>query len=638
MSSTRVLQAASIASAVLVAGTAAAAGLEVSTQVSSRQVEVGQELQVQLSVFSDSDLSAPENTRLPVPPGLSVRGPQMGTQSQVSIANGRMTRRAGVNLTWLVTATKPGTYRLGPPSAEFAGSVARGQPISVEVVPAGSRPRLRGGFPFPFDPFDPFGGLGGPRMPGFPPDPDESDSPAAPQVPPEYQVAHAPDPIAFLITKATPREVVMGQVIAFKAYAYGGRGPFEGVDSNEPSREGFLGYPVEQATRVVPVQVPIDGTVFLAAQVSEMVLVPIRTGTLRIGSMRFGFGGRNYPPANGARGQIRQSAPIDVQVVEPPLAGRPVGYRLGDVGNYTLQARVEPRKIRQGDSLSVVATLEGVGNLPSKLMAPQRNGVEFAEPTLTNKVDAENGTLRGARVFSYVVRVDEAGDIDLGELRLPVYNADRKRYEVVRAALGQVTVEPDGSAQRPALQAKDEQDPLKNLLKPRTQLGPAPAKRYLTDSPLFGLWLLGGPALVLIGVGLGRSVRRFGALRQSQRATPQRLARRELELLDEAVRRSDLALVGAGVERAVHFAIEGLTGLKSRGVLRRELGRALVQRGLSPELAQETVALLEAAELARFVTAEADAAGRAPELLAQARQLVNALAAATLRRSERSEG
>lgn len=627
---------ASAAVAVLSVAAPVRAELRVSTQISTRQIEVGEELTVQLSVMSDGDLGSPTSTRLTGPPGLSVRGPRVGSQSQVSIVNGRMTRSTGVNLTWGVSANRPGTYRLGPPTADFGGERAQGQVITIEVVPAGTRQRPNRGFPFPFDPFDPFGQMGGrPRLPGFPFDPD-AEEPAAPQVPPEYQLEHAPDPIAFLIAKAAPKEVVLGQAVTFKAYTYGSRGGYEGVDVSEPGRDGFLAYPVEMPPQMNAVVVPLDNTNFFARQVSEMVLFPIRTGTLRIGAMRFGFGGRGYPATPGAPGLIRQSNPIDIRVVEPPVAGRPAGYRLGDVGNYTLTAQVDPRKIKQGDSIAVVAKLEGTGNLPSKLALPQQNGVEFADPTSIDKISAENGRVHGSRVFTYVVRVDAPGSVDLGELRLPYYNADKRRYEIAKASLGRIDVEAGDKGKAPsAVQALPE-DRLKSLLTPRTELGSAREASYLSDRPFFWAWLLAGPGLIVGGTGLSRLARRARERLRQQQSTPERLALRELELLNTAVKNGDVALVGAGVERAVHFAIEGVTLLKSRGVLRSELARELERRSVASDLAASVVSLLEATEAARFVREASPS--EAAELHTQGFAVVRRLTALGRRKSAEPSG
>jgi HEPN domain-containing protein len=466
-----------------------------------------------------------------------------------------------------------------------------------------------------------------PRFPGFPfgDDDQTEEEPRIPAAPPEYQVEHAPDPTAFLRARATPRKVVIGQAVSLKIYGYGSQGTYAEVSSNEPSREGFLAFDVDggpNANTAVPV--PIDGKVWLAHKTREMVLFPIRTGTLRIGSMRMGFQGRGYAPTPGALGLMRESPPIDITVVEPPLAGRPAGYHLGDVGQYTLTARVDPRSIKQGEAISVIARLEGTGNVPSKLQIPQQNGVDWPEPTVIDKLDADAGKVSGSRTFTFVVRLDRPGNIELGDITLPYYDADQQRYQIARAALGTIEVKPDPTAAQTASAQVSSDDRLRGLLAPRKQLGPfQTASTPLSEnSGFFGLLLL-GPFSVLAGTGLLRASKQLAQRLGASRATPARRAISELEAAREKARSGDLGATSAACERALHLALEGATGLKGRGVLRSELGSLLVERGLSQKNADEAVSLLEALELARF--AEGQAENEAQSLFLRAEVLVSSL-------------
>jgi len=145
------------------------------------------------------------DVRLPLPPGMTASQPSRSPQSQVSIINGQMSQRVGITLTWTVTASKAGSFKVGPPSATFAGERATGSPIPIEVVTGGTgggagpqRPR-RGFDPFNF--FDPFGQGNSPFPPGFnfrspfDDDPSEPQQPEEPTYPEELRVDKAPDPL-----------------------------------------------------------------------------------------------------------------------------------------------------------------------------------------------------------------------------------------------------------------------------------------------------------------------------------------------------------------------------------------------------------------------------------------------------------
>ncbi|HEY3498163.1 MAG TPA: BatD family protein, partial [Polyangiaceae bacterium] len=170
---------------------------------SASKVEVGQPFRVELSASAEGQ-DQPSNPRLPVPAGVSVNGPSVGTRTQVSLGMGGMRQSVSTTATWEVVASRVGTLRLGPPSVEAGGRRYTGNPIVVEVVPQGTLPpppRRPSRFD-PFGMFDPFGGSGFP--PGFfgqdaPNQPEE-----LPPVPEEFRVDQAPDPDAFLRAVAKP--------------------------------------------------------------------------------------------------------------------------------------------------------------------------------------------------------------------------------------------------------------------------------------------------------------------------------------------------------------------------------------------------------------------------------------------------
>lgn len=603
-----------VAVAGIVAAAPARADAEIETRVSARKVEVGEPFRLQMSVLAGGGekVSSP---RLAPPPGIAIEGPSVSTQSQVTIANGRMIQQTGISATWTLLASRPGVFRIGPPSVEVDGRLQRGEVVVVEVVPEGTggrarRPQRRA----PFDPFgmwrhfDPFGGQ---RFPQFPLDDPLQDLPPVPE---ELQTSRALDPLAFLIAKAKPTRVVLGQQVSLTIYAYGARGDFQGLGSTEPSREGFLAYEMKPDERSY--LVPIDGKVFTAKQVHALALFPIRTGTLRIGPASFGFLGGGYPRSRQGIGLLRESQPLEVVVVEPPLDGRPPGYRLGDVGRYTLTASVEPRRVRQGDAVSVVAKLEGTGNLPPTLVLPRQRGVEWLEPSTTEQIDAERGALGGQRTFTYVVKLDQPGKLDLGELTLPYYDPERRRYDIAKAVLGTVDVTPNPQAKSNEPSAMD---PLAGLLPPRVTPGPeASSRTYWADARAFWLALVLAPLSVLSASGVRSLAGRFAARRRERTSSPEQRASRELDLARRALAHDPKAAI-ASAERSVLLAIENATGIKARGLLRSELERELLARGLPEALARGIVAVLDAAERARFVGGAREIA---PELVLRAQQIV----------------
>jgi hypothetical protein len=610
-------------SAVLLTVTAGIAGAQVSmqAQTSGRRVEVGQTFQLEVQAMGNGQ-DTPSDPKLPVPPGFEVRGPSIATQLQQSMINGRVTRRVGISATWQLTPTRTGTFKIGPPSVQAGGTRHVGNVVTVEVVAQGSLPRARPGSPG-FDPFnwlDPFGG-GSPFPPGFfGPGADDQEE-QLPPVPEDLRLDQAPDPVAFLRAIVSPKHPVVGEQMTLKIYAYGSRGTFREAHTTEPSRADFLAYSVVEGAHGEDwVRVPIGDTVFYAVKIRELALFPLHSGKVIIGPMTMTFDGNRYR----SRAGITRSTPqLEIDVEEPPLAGRPPGYKLGDVGELTLEARVDPQKITAGDAVSVIAKLEGTGNIPISLNVPQRRGVDWLDPTLTERVGPEGSVVKGFRTFSYVVKLLEPGVIDLGELTLPYFDPRKRAYATLQAKLGTVTVSPNPNAARTKLPADDPREKALDLA-PRKTLAPfARASSPFMDDARFFWLLFGAPALVaMAGAGLSLGATLKKRLADAKAGAP-RLSLEALRAADEAAARDEVATTASAVERALFLGIEASTGLRARAFLREDLTRALTDAGLPEALRQRTLSLLDACENARFTGKAGDLPP--PRLAKDARECVSGL-------------
>jgi hypothetical protein len=584
------------------------------TELSARKVEVGERFNLKVTLPNASSVTGAE---LKLPPGVESSRPSVGTQMHMDLTSRSIQQTATV--TWTLRATQPGTFQLGPAQIKTESGQVSGSTVSIEVLPEGSVPKpvppLAGD---PFDPFDMLRNLGrSPLLPGFPPNfDDDFFRDQLPPVPEEFRVEHAPDPVAFLRARATPRRVVVGEQVNLSVLAYGSRGGWEATNASEPSRSDFIAYSLMDATRQLPSYlVEIDGRRYSAAKIADFALFPIKAGQLKAGAMSMGFGGRNYAP-NNPLGLPRRAEAVEISVVEPPLAGRPSGYRLGDVGRYTLTASVEPRQVEASGSISVVAKLEGVGNVPASLLLPEQRGVQFLEPQLLEQVAPRNGVVQGSRTFTYVVELREPGSIDLGELTLPYYDPKARAYAVARAALGTVTV--TGTAKPPSRAAEPSTHAaLKEPIRPPAQLGAsAPAPRYLASTPAFWAMLLGLPLLVVFGFAVSDAARLARARLSQRKSSLDTAIEDTLQALAKPESRLNPNRLAALAERALLASIEKATGVKARGLLKSELAPALSGAGLAQSQAESAARLLVTCDELRFAGEAIDVSAFAAEVQA----------------------
>lgn len=610
---------------------------EVSAQLvaSSAKVEVGRSFRVELTVSSDE--GAAESPRLTIPTGFGLRGPGISTRFSTSFNGWSATMRRELGATWEVTAPKVGVYTLGPAQAFVNGKAVTTNTLTVEVVAPGTLPpdpqsnnRQRPRSLFDDDDF--FSNFPGMGRPGRSPLDDllTRQADLYPEAPAEFRQATASDPTAFVVASVSPERAVVGQQVTLRIIAYGAVGRFRETDSREPRRPDFFSVPITESSEQQQMySVRVGETDYLAVKVREYALFPLKPGKLEIGPMKMAFYGSNYISRSSGRPIERESQPVFVDVTEPPATGRPLDYRLGDVGRFKLRATVNPTSVREGDSFSVVATLVGEGRLPESLLVPEQNGLEWLSPTITeqHKINKRR-RLEGQRTFTYIVKATRSGTIDLGSIHVPYFDPGQVKYASASASLGKLVVEPAPSVAEPGATTQPAPSPttpdlkLSELARARVSLRPFTPHGQWTNTPWLWPLMLGLPVGVVLAQLGGDRVRVFLRRRDAKRASLSKRSNVELDAARKLYSADDLSGATASLERAVFLAIEDATGLKARGVLRNQLADQLEGAGLDVTLARDLVQLLEALEAWRFTRQ-----GEVGQLLDTASKLVSQLRA-----------
>jgi len=597
--------------------------VEVGAKLSTDTVEVGEAFVLELSAMT-GDRTSFADPQLRLPAGLSASGPSVGSKSLVQMgANGTMFRR-GISAKWRLVASAAGSYTIPPPSIRAGGKVITVEAaLRVRVVAPGQKPPARQSA------FDPFG-LGSPfddPLDDFLKDAAKKreadvivDEPvenldALGEAGKALALARGDDPYLFLRVVPDRTKAVVGEQVTLRYLEYY-RVTNERFDEREPKLPDFLKVPLEdepgQAQRLTTA---VGGKLYFVQELDRVAVFPLRAGALHTGQVTAQF----RVPYLKNKTVSRASNDVVIEVREPPMQGRPAGYRVGDVGRFKLQATVTPKQTLAGETVSVTVKVEGRGVMPNALRVPERSGVEWFTPEKHDESDVQSGRVGGSRTFGYAVRVVDQGEVDLGWVELPHFDVEAAEYRVARAALGTVKVLPKpGASEAPKPTAPNEDDPFAGLpgLR-RTQRTFEPATTRAPSAPWF-VGLAAFPSLaVLLGSLALRGARNLAARRASRLAEPDHLARQALEELRRA---RDPAAIAGLAERAIHLAIEAATGLRSRGILLDELPAALAAHQVPDALAAEAHATLLAASELRYqpapdVSATEHLTGRAVTLV-----------------------
>ncbi|MCL2777341.1 MAG: BatD family protein [Polyangiaceae bacterium] len=571
----------------LVVRSAKAQEVQISASVDADRVELGDTVSYSLRV-TVSDNAMPSDPAPGRVAGFSVIGADSSPMQMHMNVNGRPSDMNSLVTTWLLRADKVGSFTLGPASATVKGMRRSASVLRVTVVPRG-----QGGSSRSRSPFDPFANnplrslLGTGREP-------ERES-LKPTADPKLNIDREPAKIAFLHATVDKTRAVLGEQITLSVYLYADPsvGGFRVADVHEATANDFVKRSlIDDETRTIDLGMALVGSRPWGVKlVRKSALFALKTGRLEIEPMSLAILGFRTE-------QQRQTEPLHVEVTEPPAVGRPPGYSLGDVGDFALAATVSPRSVEQGGAVGVTLEVRGTGNIPEKLVLPVVEGVEWLDASSQDKLGAtQSDRFGGTRTFSYVVRLHKPGAIDLGEVRLPYYDADRRNYSVARASLGIVDVKP--GQERSAADPETERL-LANLPLLRTTLEGQSTVSYLSDRAWFWALVFGLPIACTSTLGALAMVRKARERRADRTPSPHRVAKARRADAKAACEGSDAKAALGAIVRAIHAVVVAETGVNLRGASTTAARTELAGAGANDAAAKGVLDVLRACEDAQF--------------------------------------
>jgi hypothetical protein len=565
--------------------------IEMSAHVDADTLEVGDTVTYSLQVLVHGG-GAPSDPKPGTLTGFTLLGTSAMPIHMRSINNGVVDDVDGLTTSWSLRADHPGTFSLGPGQITVGATRRNGTPVRIKVFERGKGPPRRGGPPAadPFgsstlDPFKALFNLG---------DDDRQAEPVQPSADPKLAMNEARAPIVFLHATIDKARAVVGEQVTLSVYLYEDPYARQGrpSDVHEATATDFVKRSlIEDETRAVGVGTAmVGGKLWNVKLVRKNALFPLKTGHLTIEPMTM-----TLPQA---RVGLRASETLYVDVNEPPADGRPAGYAMGDVGDFSLQATVTPRTTPRDGAIGVTVELRGTGNLPGQLALPIVPGVEWLEQQTHDKLGPLSAEqFGGTRTFSYVVRLHQEGAVDLGEIKLPFYDAHKASYAIARATLGIVDVTPGGGRDAGADKAELV---LAGMPKERRALEAPRVETYLSERPAYWAALFGSPLACVLLLGVHGLFGRMREKRASAAPSPDRIARERRTEAEAAVRGDDGKAAMGAVARAIEAAVIAKTGVNLRGAPRSTAHAELEEAGAAPSDVEQVLGIMRACEDARF--------------------------------------
>ena len=346
-------------------------------------------------------------------------GPNRSVQSSYQIINGHTSSSSSITYTYIVVATKNGTYTIPAAHVVVDGKSIASNALTIKV--SGSSQGHSGNTTSPRQQ----------RQQDNEPELRDAGS-------------HISGSDLFIKVSANKKRVYEQEpiLLTYKVYTLVSLTQLEG---KMPDLKGFhtqeVDLPQQKSFKIET----LNGRPYRTVTWSQYVMFPQLTGKLTIPSITFNGivvqQNRNIDPFeaffNGGSGYVEVKkqiiAPsIDIQV--DPLPQRPANFS-GGVGKFSISAQLDKTEAKANDPISLRVIVSGIGNL-KLIRQPQ---VEFPkdfdkyDAKITDKTKLTANGVEGSMIYDILAVPRHPGKFEIPPIEFVFFNTATQKYETVKS-------------------------------------------------------------------------------------------------------------------------------------------------------------------------------------------------------------
>ena len=388
-----------------------------------QQVAVGQQFRLSYTV-NTQDVSGFRIGQ--IPDAFEVlMGPSQSSQSSFQIINGKTTQSSSITFTYILSATKNGTFTI--PAATIT---AEGNQISSNTVKIVVSGQAQSG-----------GSQGGNSGRQNRQEPSMRDA-----------GSNISGSDLFIRVSANKKRLFEQEpvLLTYKVYTLVDLTQLEG---KMPDLKGFHSQEVSLPQQKTFSVEQLNGRSYRTVTWSQYVMFPQITGKLQIPSITFNGivvqRNRNIDPFeaffNGGSGYIEvkkaiKAPGIDIEV--DPLPARPAGFS-GGVGKFNISATLDKTEVKANDPISLRVVVSGVGNL--KLIKEPVVGFpkdfDSYDAKQTDKTKLTVNGVEGSMIYEFLAVPRHQGDFDIPPVEFTYFDTAAKQYKTVKTEAFHLHVE-----------------------------------------------------------------------------------------------------------------------------------------------------------------------------------------------------
>lgn len=522
-----------------------------------------------------------------------VWGPQKGSSTSITIINGKRTRTSQSTYTYVLLPKSTGTFTLQEAEATVKGENIKSRRVSIEVVSNGASSRSQ----------------------------QSSGSSSSSSSSSKSSSGEIDSEDLFLRLTLSRTNVVVGEPLTatLKLYQRVNIAGFE--DARFPSFNGFWNQEVQAPTNIDFQRESLGDKIYNSAVLRSWTLIPQQAGDIVIDpaelvclvnvrvattpmSIFDSFFQDDY---RTIRKKVVSASPT-VHVAKLP-AGAPSSFG-GGVGTYSIKAQVSKDSLKTHDAASLVVTISGRGNV-SLLEAPKVNfppDFEVYDTKITDATDKGSKT-SGSKSFEYPFIPRSHGEFTIPPIEYSYYDVSAGKYVTlstdpieIRVARGNETEPASTGIVSSGTIRKDVRSLGSDIRFISTKLPSLSRKgAFMVFSTGFwiALCLLLAAAAACYFVLRSLASRRADVVGTKNRQAT-KMARKRLSAAGGYLQNNLYTAFYEELHRALLGFISDKCNIDSADMSKERISESLQAGGVSAELSDSFISLLDACEFARY--------------------------------------
>lgn len=360
-------------------------------------------------------------------------GPSRSVESSFSMVNGKTTQSSSITFTYILSATKPGTYTIPGASIRSEGQVYKSNSVRLRVLKADASTSQT------------------------------QSSGSANRMHTQQSGSQITGKDLFITVTANKKRVFEQEAIllTYKVYSLVNLTQLAG---NMPDLDGFHTQEIPLPQQKSMTMEHFNGRNYGTVVWRQYLLFPQRSGKLKVPAVEFeGLVVQQnaaIDPIDAFFNGADLTTEVKKKIVAPgmeiqvdPLPDRPANFS-GAVGQFTIESALIPEQdLKSNDALTLKLTVSGTGNM-KLLTAPKVNfpkDFEAYDPKVTDNTRLERNGVSGNKVFEYIAVPRYKGDYEIPAVEFCYFDPQSKSYKTIKTQPYKIKVAQGNS--RPASDA-----------------------------------------------------------------------------------------------------------------------------------------------------------------------------------------